>query len=64
MIGCIFRWQVDLLHRLSAHPNIAGLYELYEDAGNKYIVMVSPSLRIICAIPRILVRCLLHICFP
>lgn len=33
--------QVDLLSRLSAHPNIAGLHELFEDAGHKYIVMVT-----------------------
>lgn len=32
--------QVDLLYRLSSHPNIAGLHELFEDAGHKYIVMV------------------------
>ena len=36
--------QVDLLSRLSAHPNIAGLHELFEDAGHKYIVMVSCQL--------------------
>jgi serine/threonine protein kinase len=35
--------QVDLLSRLSAHPNIAGLHELFEDAGHKYIVMVTFS---------------------
>ena len=35
--------QVDLLSRLSAHPNIAGLHELFEDAGHKYIVMVILS---------------------
>jgi len=31
--------EVDILARLSAHPNIAGLHELFEDAGFKYIVL-------------------------
>ena len=48
--------QVDLLSRLSAHPNIAGLHELFEDAGHKYIVMVISSTLAISA------TCRLHNC--
>lgn len=31
--------EVEILARLSAHPNIAGLHELYEDGGFRYIVL-------------------------
>lgn len=31
--------EVEILARLSEHPNIAGLHELYEDGGFRYIVL-------------------------